>query len=367
MAAESESSLLVDVRLVDFEVLEDGKNAFASPVSTLKSSPPSPELASLPAEDLSTNSNGPKPAEVMPDDDREDLFAGVHECWSVFKNHLVKVQEQVIPFCQKSSKQGRRPAWLNRELLMELQKKNKLYDLWKRGQTSQEDYIAVVCMCREKTQKAKAQLELKLASVVSDNKKGFSKYVNSKRRSKENIGPILVEDGHLTNMDEEKVEAFNAFFASVFNNMDRPWAAWSPESEDHEYGNSGFPFVDTEIVRDQLYQLNVHKPMEPDGIHPRVLKELVDVMAGPLSIIYQRSGEVTADWKLANAIPIYKKYVMITSMVMSLSWYLYGALLSCLYLGRHLFELTNNRTQSMGKTGGGILSPALSPPLFPSG
>lgn len=40
---------------------------------------------------------------------------------------------------------------------------------------------------------------LKLASVVSDNKKGFFKYINSKRRFKENIGPILVEDGHLTN------------------------------------------------------------------------------------------------------------------------------------------------------------------------
>lgn len=41
----------------------------------LQSSPSSPEPASLPAEDLSTNSNGPKPAEMI-DDDREDLFAG---------------------------------------------------------------------------------------------------------------------------------------------------------------------------------------------------------------------------------------------------------------------------------------------------
>ncbi|KFP47650.1 RNA-directed DNA polymerase from mobile element jockey, partial [Cathartes aura] len=79
-------------------------------------------------------------------------------------------------------------------------------------------------------------------------------------------------------------------------------------------GNRNFPFVDTEIVRDQLYQLNVHKSTGPDGIHPRVLKELADVMAGPLSIIYQRSwesGEVPADWKLANVIPVYKKGVRV--------------------------------------------------------
>ncbi|KAK4807474.1 hypothetical protein QYF61_008242 [Mycteria americana] len=62
--------------------------------------------------------------------------------------------------------------------------------------------------------------------------------------------------------------------------------------------------------QDQLYQLNVHKSTGPDGIHPRVLKELADITVGPLSIVYQRSqesGEVPTDWKLANIIPIYKK------------------------------------------------------------
>lgn len=42
------------------------------------------------------------------------------------------------------------------------------------------------------------------------------------------------------------------------------------------------------------------------------MKELVDVIAGPLSIIYQRfeeSEDVPADCKLAKVIPIYKKGV----------------------------------------------------------
>jgi len=54
--------------------------------------------------------------------------------------------------------------------------------------------------------------------------------------------------------------------------------------------------------------MNVHKTIGPGGIHPRVLKEPADVMAGPFSIIYQRSWksvEVHADWKLANVIPLY--------------------------------------------------------------
>lgn len=81
------------------------------------------------------------------------------------------------------------------------------------------------------------------------------------------------------------------FFASVFNNTDTPLAAQSSESEDHECRGSGFPFVDTGILRDRLYQLNDHKSVGSDRIHPRVLKELVDLTAGPLLIIYQRSWE----------------------------------------------------------------------------
>ncbi|XP_063175715.1 sorting nexin-2 isoform X1 [Chroicocephalus ridibundus] len=79
MAAEREPPPLGEARPADFEELEDGEDLFTSTVSTLESSPSSPEPASLPAEDLSTNSNGPKPAEIMLDDDREDLFAEATE------------------------------------------------------------------------------------------------------------------------------------------------------------------------------------------------------------------------------------------------------------------------------------------------
>ena len=50
--------------------------------------------------------------------------------------------------------------------------------------------------------------------------------------------------------------------------------------------------------------------MRPDGIHTRVLRELVEVAAKPLSIICQCSwstGEVPEDWRLASVTPIYKK------------------------------------------------------------
>ena len=59
-----------------------------------------------------------------------------------------------------------------------------------------------------------------------------------------------------------------------------------------------------------LLQLDCHKSMGLDEIHLRVLRDLAEVIAGPLSIIYQNSwltDEVPEDWRLANVTPIYKK------------------------------------------------------------
>ncbi|KAK4829628.1 hypothetical protein QYF61_005839, partial [Mycteria americana] len=64
------------------------------------------------------------------------------------------------------------------------------------------------------------------------------------------------------------------------------------------------------MVSDLLHHLDTHKSMGLDEIHPRVLRELAEVLTKPLSILYQQSWltrEVPVDWKLANVMPIYKK------------------------------------------------------------
>ncbi|KAF1501108.1 hypothetical protein FQV17_0014956, partial [Megadyptes antipodes antipodes] len=51
---------------------------------------------------------------------------GVQEGWTFFKKEVLKAQEQAVPVCRKKNGWGRRPAWLNGELLQGLRKKRRI-------------------------------------------------------------------------------------------------------------------------------------------------------------------------------------------------------------------------------------------------
>ncbi|PKU31717.1 rna-directed dna polymerase from mobile element jockey-like [Limosa lapponica baueri] len=158
--------------------------------------------------------------------------------------------------------------------------------------------------------KARECLELNLAKDVKDNKKGFFEYSSSKRKTRDNVGPLLNEVGTLVTEDAEKTELLNAFFPSVSTAKANPQEPQTLEVEDRAWSKKHSLSITEDQVRDHLSKLYTHKSMGPDGMHLQVLREVADVIAKPLSIIFEKSwrrGEVPEDWRKANAMPVFKK------------------------------------------------------------
>jgi len=110
--------------------------------------------------------------------------------------------------------------------------------------------------------------------------------------------------------DEKKAEVLNNIFASVFTGSLSSCSSPLDGLQDGDQRGTAPPIVKEDRVQDYLRNMNIHKSMGPDEIHPTVLRELADAIAKPLSMVFERSwqsGEVPGDWRKGNTVPIFKK------------------------------------------------------------
>lgn len=108
----------------------------------------------------------------------------------------------------------------------------------------------------------------------------------------------------------EKAEVLNAFFAAVFASKTGLQEWESPQTRGKVWNKEDLSYMEETRLGSTSNKLDIHKSVGPDRLHTQVLRELVDTIASPLSVIFQKLwqlGEVLEDWTRANVPPIFKK------------------------------------------------------------
>jgi hypothetical protein len=112
----------------------------------------------------------------------------------------------------------------------------------------------------------------------------------------------------LTSSDSEKANVLADFFSSVFteeDDLEMPELDINPDIPKLDILN-----ISAETIKKKLDNLTIDKSPGPDNIHPRILRELSNILSEPLSIIYSNSytNSVCPDeWRCANVIALFKK------------------------------------------------------------
>ena len=173
---------------------------------------------------------------------------------------------------------------------------------------SYQKYIRKRNEASHATKRARKEFETNLAKECRKNVKGVWKYIKSNKK-KSGIPDLKRPDGTFTKDATEAAEALSDQYSSVFTEENTHNIPHIPDKPLSSPTLNTFK-VSQEEVRKILTSLNPTKTPGLDGIHPKALKEIAEIVAQPLTMIFKRSvskGELPQNWLDAVISPIYKK------------------------------------------------------------
>jgi Reverse transcriptase (RNA-dependent DNA polymerase) len=205
---------------------------------------------------------------------------------------------------------------MSEKIKKEIKKRNKLW-----GELSKKtDYGNLANYKRSRNfttgliRKSKGEYEKKLVNRVKDDPKKFYAYVNSKRKTKDSIGPLMDSNGEKTSDFKKMGNVLNTFFGSVFTIEDKE----DLEIIEKQYIEANNDSIATlkviDITEDKIKKaidsLKINKAAGIDDMGSTLLKLSKEGILRPLNAIFRESldtGKVPGDWKKANVMSIFKK------------------------------------------------------------
>ena len=233
----------------------------------------------------------------------------VNECWNKIDSVVGDAINTFIPSKFFNPNQKRHKYIPNLTLLDKVRLKRRAYKHYKKYPTEEnyKKYAKLRNQVKWECRKSIRNKEKHIASIVKTNPKSFFHYVSTKTKTRVGISNLTMKNGDLTETDHQKADVLKDFFTSVFTKEDDTKL---PDIENKTDTILSHVNITQESMFKKLNSLNISKSCGPDGLHPKVLKELAPVLDYPLKLLFDktiRDGELPNAWKMAEVKPIFKK------------------------------------------------------------
>ncbi|XP_072018627.1 uncharacterized protein [Amphiura filiformis] len=227
--------------------------------------------------------------------------------WECFKEALQDAMNKYIPTKRLSGRWNL--PWMNNNIKHLMKKRRRRYDAWKKfgDRNDLADY---------KNLKQEVETALKHAhdeyiegvfeEDTGNPAKKLWSYVKSLKIDKIGIPPLLYKN-RLVSQPKQKAEALSEQYRSVFTSES---TSHLPSKGPSKHATMPDIEITTNGIEKLLTALNPKKAVGPDQVSTWMLKTFASTLAPILKEIFNqslRTGDVPADWKLANISAIFKK------------------------------------------------------------
>ena len=200
--------------------------------------------------------------------------------------------EQCVPKKKYSTTRKPKPLWLTRSAIRKCRRK---HSSWVRylNTKSGEDYMQYITernAANKEVRQSRRNFEAKLAKECKSNAKGVWNYVKKQRKCGNAMPDLKREDGTYTSNDEEAADTLSEQYLKTFTKED---TTNIPDIESKPLQTDSLKTynINRERVLKVIHSLKINKSPGIDGIHPRVIKEIADIISHPITMIYKRSVE----------------------------------------------------------------------------
>ena len=221
---------------------------------------------------------------------------------AIFDTHVSKSKDN-------TTKSRRKPLWFNENAHHKVRKKKKCHDRYRQTLEGKDycEYTWTRNQAKWACKKAIRYFEKLIVKEAKSNPKAFYNYVNSKAKTRLTVSDLINNrESTVASNDKEKADALNIFFSSVFTQEDLQNI---PAFEDRCENFLSSVDLSDEAIMVNFKKLKHNKSPEPDGIHPRILKDLSEYLLVPLRILFTRSlseGVLHNSWNISHVISIFK-------------------------------------------------------------